>query len=144
MYKIHRVLEKIETRSVLYPVSQRNGKGVTALHIAVTENLRTLALILLENGADPFLATNDGQNPITQVFKTKNTYILDAIVKYNAKKTDAQGDSILHYAARSADEETAKHLVELALSKTQRNISGETPAQMAARWGRPEIAEILK
>lgn len=148
---VHIAVEKHASQKILkmllssgYPVSQRNGKGVTALHIAVTENLRTLALILLENGADPFLATNDGQNPITQVFKTKNTYILDAIVKYNAKKTDAQGDSILHYAARSADEETAKHLVELALSKTQRNISGETPAQMAARWGRPEIAEILK
>lgn len=148
---IHIAVEEnasVSTLSMLlnmgYPVSQRNGQGMTALNIAVTNDTKDLALALLEKNADPYLATNDGQNPITTVFKTKNTYILDAIVKYNKTKTDKQGDNILHYAARYADLETTKHLVELGLNKNLKNISGETPAQMAARWNRNEIAEILK
>jgi hypothetical protein len=127
-----------------YPVSQRNGKGVTALNIAVSDNSKELAMALLERGADPFLASTDGKNPITTVLKTKNTYLLDAIVKYNKNKADMQGDGILHYAARYADEESVKHLLALGLDKSSKNISGETAEKMAARWGRPEIAEILK
>lgn len=127
-----------------YPVSQRNGQGVTALNIAVTDDSKELAMTLLERGADPYLASTDGKNPITTVLKTKNLYLLDAIVKFNKSKTDMQGDGILHYAARYADIETTKHLVALGLDKRQKNISGETAEKMAARWDRPEIAEILK
>lgn len=127
-----------------YPVSQRNGKGMTALNMAVEKNNENLALVLLEYGADPYLSTPTGENALTSVFKTKNFTILDAIVKYNSAKTDRQGDTILHYAARTADKETASHLVAMNLDRTAKNITGETPAQMAERWDRPEIAEILR
>ncbi len=148
---VHIAVEKKVDKSLLsmlldsgYPVSQRNGQGITALNIAVSDNSKELALVLLERGADPFLASADGKNPITTAMKKKNMYLLDAIVKYNRNKTDMQGDGILHYAARYADEETAKHLVALGLDKRAKNISGETAEKMAARWGRPEIAAILK
>ncbi len=127
-----------------YPASQRNGKGMTALNLAVEKNAKTAALILLEYGADPFLATNNGENALTSVFKTKNTEILDAIVKYNRTKSDRQGDGILHYAARTADKDTVRHLMSLKLDPEIKNITGETPADMAMRWGRAEIAELLK
>ena len=127
-----------------YPASQRNGKGLTALNEAVAANEKSLALVLLEYGADPYIATTTGENALTTVFITKNTDLLDAIVKYNATKTDRQGDGILHYASRTADRATVEHLIALKLDKTVRNISGETPAQMAARWGRADIAELLK
>lgn len=127
-----------------YPVSQRNGKGMTALNLAVEDNNESLALVLLEYGADPYLSTSDGENAITSVFKTKNFTILDAIVKYNSEKADRQGDTILHYAARTADKETVSHLVAMNLDRTAKNITGETASQMAERWGRPEIAELLK
>lgn len=127
-----------------YPASQRNGKGLTALNEAVAANEKSLALVLLEYGADPYIATTTGENALTTVFITKNIDLLDAIVKYNATKTDRQGDGILHYASRTADRATVEHLIALKLDKTVRNISGETPAQMAARWGRSDIAELLK
>ena len=111
---------------------------------AVAANEKSLALVLLEYGADPYIATTTGENALTTVFITKNTDLLDAIVKYNATKTDRQGDGILHYASRTADRATVEHLIALKLDKTVRNISGETPAQMAARWGRADIAELLK
>ena len=127
-----------------YPASQRNGQGLTALNLAVAENEKNLALVLLEYGADPYVSTASGENALTTVFKTKNMDLLDAIAKYNSTKADRQGDGILHYAARFAGRDIVEHLLALKLDKSARNISGETPAQMAARWGRSDIAELLK
>ena len=127
-----------------YPASRRNGQGLTPLNEAVANNEKNQALVLLEYGADPYLSTTSGENALTAVFKTKNLELLDAIAKYNATKSDRQGDGILHYAARFADKEIVEHLVSLKLDKSVRNISGETPAQMAERWGRKDIAEILR
>ena len=148
---IHIAVEKHASQKTLlqllnmgYPASQRNGKGMTALNEAVSRNDKYQALALLEYGADPYVSTTTGENALTSVFKNKNTELLDAIVKYNSTKTDRQGDGILHYAARTADKETVEHLISLKLDKNARNISGETPSQMAARWSRPDIAEALK
>jgi len=127
-----------------YPASQRNGKGETALNNAVNKNLNAQALVLLEYGADPYISTPSGENALTAVFKSKNTTILDAIVKYDSTKTDRQGDGILHYAARFADREIVEHLIGQKLDKNARNISGESPSEMASRWGRKDIAELLK
>ena len=127
-----------------YPASQRNGKGLTALNEAVTNNEMEQALALLEYGADPYIATTTGENAITSVFQTKNMELLDAIVKYNSTKSDRQGDGILHYAARTADIEIVEHLSHLKLDKHARNISGETASEMASRWGREDVAELLK
>ena len=127
-----------------YPFSTRNAMGETPLNIAVTKNFTSLALILLENGADPYLETSDGENPVTIVFKTKNNEILDAIVRNNASKTDRQGDGLLHYAAKTADVETVGRLVSFSiLDKAKKNISGETPEKVALRWNRPEVARLL-
>lgn len=148
---IHVAVQKHAGKKILmqllnmgYPASQRNGKGMTALNESVANGEKAQALVLIEYGADPYVATTTGENAVTTVFKTKDMELLDAIVKYNATKTDRQGDGILHYAARNADRQTVEHLLTLKLDKTVRNISGETPAQMAARWGRSDIAELLK
>ena len=148
---IHIAVQKHAGKKILtqllnmgYPASQRNGKGMTALNEAIAAGEKTQALVLLEYGADPYVSTTTGENALTTVFATKNLELLDAIAKYNSTKTDRQGDGILHYASRTADRETVEHLLALKLDKSVRNISGETPAQMAARWGRADIAELLK
>ena len=64
--------------------------------------------------------------------KNGNIEILDAIVKYNARKTDTAGDSILHYAARIGSETQVRHLLDLGLERNVKNLSGETPQAMAA------------
>ena len=127
-----------------YPISQRNGKGMTPLNNAVSSNQKKLALTLLERGADPFVATINGDSALTNAFKNGNVEILDAIVKYNASKTDMAGDSILHYAARMATEVQVSHLLSLGLDRNATNLSGETPSRMAERWNRPTIAELLR
>lgn len=127
-----------------FPVSQRNGKGMTPLYNAVLKNQKKLALTLLERGADPFIATINGDSALTNAFKNGNIEILDAIVKYNARKTDTKGDSILHYASRIANVQQVKHLLESGLERNVTNLSGETPYAMALRWNRKDIAELLK
>lgn len=127
-----------------FPVSQRNGKGVTPLNNAVSGNKKALAKVLLSNGADPFVATISGDSALTNAFKNGNLEILDEIVKYNARKTDVAGDTILHYAARLGTESQVAHLLELGLERDVKNLSGETPSAMAARWNKPKIAELLK
>lgn len=127
-----------------YPVSQRNGKGMTPLNTAVKNGQRELALTLIRSGADPFIATINGDSALTNAFRNGNVEILDAICKYNANDADTAGDTILHYAARMANAAQVSHLLELGLDRMAKNLSGETPAEMAARWNRPEIAGLLK
>ena len=131
-----------------YPINMRNKNGVTPLAIAVTQNLKEHSKILLEKGADPFITDNEKNCPLTIAFdklKTSNDYsIIDNIVKLAGNKTDYQGEGILHYAARIADAKTVQLLVEKGLDKTVRNISGETPQDIAIRWQRKDIANLLK
>jgi uncharacterized protein len=131
-----------------YPVSQRNGKGKTALMEAIENNDKNLAIVLLEKGADPFVAATNGESALSTALKSAGTAagqtILDGIARYNGTRTDMQGDGILHYAARIADAATVSHLLSLGLDRSVKNISGETPADMARRWQRPDIAELLK
>ncbi len=127
-----------------YPANQRNGKGITPLYQAVTTNQRTLVGVLLERGADPFVATTEGDSALLNAIKKKNTSVLDMIVKYCGTKADMQGDTIMHYAARAADADTITHLLSLNIERKTKNLSGETPADMAARWGRSEIAVMLR
>lgn len=148
---VHIAVEKNVTPATLtmlidmgFPVSQRNGKGMTPLYNAVSKNQKKLALTLLERGADPFIATINGDSALTNAFKNGNIEILDAIVKYNARKTDTKGDSILHYASRIANVQQVKHLLESGLERNVTNLSGETPYAMALRWNRKDIAELLK
>lgn len=152
---IHIALENNASTEILdllvqmdYPINMRNKNGVTPLAIAVSKNLNEHSKILLENGADPFITDNEKNCPLTIAFEkllTSNDYaIIDNIVKLAGNKTDYQGEGILHYAARIADAKTVQLLVEKGLDKTVRNISGETPQDIAIRWQRKDIANLLK
>ena len=131
-----------------YPVNTRNKDGVTPLAIAVKKNLNEHSILLLENGANPFISDNEKNCPLTIAFEnlknSKDYSIIDNIVKLAGNKTDYQGEGILHYAARIADAKTVQLLVEKGLDKTVRNISGETPEDIAIRWKRKDIADLLK
>ena len=152
---IHIALENNASTEILdllvqmnYPINMRNKNGITPLAIAVSKNLNDHSRILLENGADPFITDNEKNCPLTIAFEkllTSNDYaIIDNIVKLAGNKTDYQGEGILHYAARIADAKTVQLLVEKGLDKTVRNISGETPQDIAIRWQRKDIANLLK
>jgi len=126
-----------------YPIDQRNGKGLTPLEYAILQNQQVLAKILIKNNADPFVTDNSGECAVTLAFKAESQDILTDMVKTAGAKTDLNGDTILHYAARSADIATVKHLLELGLDRTRRNNANETAYDIAKRWKRMDIAALL-
>ena len=72
-----------------------------------------------------------------------NKQMISNIVKYANSMTDIQGNTILHYAAKTSSVETVKALLSYGIDKNVKNVSGDTPYTIAVRWKRPEIAELL-
>ena len=129
-----------------YPINQRNGKGYTPLQDAIMMKQSALANVLLEHNADPFIFDNAGENAAMAALQKGNEAILDSLIEYVGNKQDIQGETILHYAAKKADEQTVKKLLDssLGLDKSIKNRDGETAYNVAIRWKRSNIADLLK
>lgn len=67
---------------------------------------------------------------------------LDSGVEANAWK-DARGASLLHHAAIWGDEKFANELISRGATISARNENAETPADLAAIWGREALAKTL-
>lgn len=128
-----------------YPFDTRNSDGYTPLNYAIEKNYVKTATILLENGANPFqMIDKKGNNGVTIAFKNKNKTMLSNIVKYAGKKTDIQGNTLLHYAARLSDVEFVQRLISYGLDKNVKNVAGDTAYDIAVRWNHLDIASLLK
>lgn len=129
-----------------YPLDTRNADGYTALNYAIEANDVKTALLLLENGANPFqLVDRKGKNGVSMALEMKNKTMISNIVKYAGDMSDVQGNTILHYAAKSSDEDTIKNLISYGIDKSVKNVSGDTAATIATRWRRPKsICDLLK
>ena len=127
-----------------YPLDTRNADGYTALNYAIEANDVKTALLLLENGANPFqLIDKKGKNGVSIALEMKNKTMISNIVKYAGDMSDVQGNTILHYAAKTCSVETVKTLLSYGIDRNVKNVSGDTPYTIAIRWNRPEIAELL-
>jgi ankyrin repeat protein len=128
-----------------YPVDTRNADGYTALNYAIENDDVKTALVLLENGANPFQQIDKkGKNGISIALEKGNKKMISNIVKYAGKMTDVQGNTILHYAAKTCTPEMVKTLISYGIDKSVKNVSGDTAYTIAVRWRRPEIAALLK
>lgn len=128
-----------------FPFDSRNSLGYTPLSVAVSKNQKDAAVLLLEKGANPFSEINSkGENAVSLSFKDSSGELLGFIVKYAGKKTDVRGNTILHYAARLANEKTVSRLLSLGLDKNAKNVSGETPCDVAVNWKKNSNAALLK
>lgn len=128
-----------------YPVDTRNADGYTALNYAIEANDIKTTNVLLENGANPFqMIDKKGKNGISIALEKKNKTMISNIVKYAGKMTDMQGNTVLHYAAKTSDAEMVKTLISYGIDKSVKNVSGDTAYTIAVRWRRPEIAALLK
>jgi len=128
-----------------YPIDTRNSDGYTALNLAIEANDVDTAKVLLENGANPFqMIDKKGRNGVTIALEKNNSKMIANIVKYAGKLADVQGNTILHYAAKSSSVDTVKSLLSFGLNKNVKNVSGDTPLTIAQRWKRAEVIELLK
>ena len=128
-----------------YPIDTRNADGYTPLAYAIEAEDMNAALVLLENGANPFqMIDKKGRNGVTIALEKNNLELIGNIVRYAGKMTDVQGNTILHYAARMSNEGTVQKLLSFGLDKTIKNVSGDTAFTIATRWRRTNIANLLK
>lgn len=128
-----------------YPLDTRNADGYTALNYAIEADDTANSLLLLENGANPFqMIDKKGKNGVTIALAKDNKTMISNIVKYAGEMTDVQGNTILHYAAKTSSAETVKSLLSYGIDKSVKNVSGDTAYTIAVRWKRPEIATLLK
>jgi len=128
-----------------YPLDTRNADGYTPLNYAIEANDISMAEILLEKGANPFQTIDKkGTNGVTIALEKNNKKMLESIVKYASSLSDIQGNTILHYAAKTSNVETVKLLLSYGISTNIKNVAGDTPYTVAVRWKRPDIAELLK
>ena len=136
------VFEDLVSRG--YPVNSRNRTGTTALQMALEKNNGEAMRILLTAGADPYITDSEGDSVVSIILSEKTGYT-NLLAEYAADKTDSTGDGLLHYAARLSSEDTVTQLRKTQLiDPYAKNIEGETPADIAARWKRPEIQALLK
>jgi len=136
------ILQKIIKKE--YPIDKRNKNGETAILLAAQKNQKENVRTLLAAGADPFVINNQGLSAVAEIFTT-HTELVPIAAEFVLKKTDTLGDGLLHYAAKFADLKTVKDLLAIPeIDIYAKNTAGETAYQVAQRWKRPEIAELLK
>lgn len=128
-----------------FPIDTRNAFGSTPLSIAVAKGDKASASILLTNGANPFTSVDKaGNNAAIIALNNNDINILSDMAKYAGTKSDIQGNTLLHYAARISPPDTIMTLVSYGLDATATNISGETPYDTAIRWKRNDVATALQ
>jgi ankyrin repeat protein len=124
-------------------LSSVDSNGRIPLRLAVDLAAWDLAKILADAGSDPFSTAVDGKTSGKIAIARGNTAIL-AIFSGNAiNAKDPSGNTILHYAARMGKPEAISLLLELGANKSARNISAESPADIAMRWNNRDNAVLL-
>ncbi len=126
-----------------YSPDRRNSEGKTPLLLASQRGAISIVESFLQYGADPYIMDNSGESALSFAIKN-NADILNVIVQLSGTKRDIAGETVLHFAARDADYETVQRLISMGLDRTIKNISGETAYDIALRWGRNDIANLLK
>jgi ankyrin repeat protein len=124
-------------------LSPVDSGGRSPLRLAVDQEYWELAKILADAGADPFTIAGDGKTPGELVIM-KGPGPIRAVFSGKAiGARDSSGNTILHYAARIGNAETISMLLQLGANKSIRNVSSESPADIARRWARMDTLSML-
>jgi ankyrin repeat protein len=124
-------------------VSSVDLDGKTPLHLALEKNKWDHAKLLADAGSNVFAVAGDGKSP-AEIAIAKGREAINAIFSGRAiSALDPTGNSILHYAAHTGAPDIVVLLIDLGASKTVRNISSESPGDVAVKWRRSDIAALL-
>jgi ankyrin repeat protein len=117
--------------------------GRTPLRMAVDLGNWETAKLLADGGSNPFSTAGDGKTP-AGIAIASGPAALRALFSGKAiGSQDAAGNTILHYAAQTGSGELITLLIELGANKNSKNIASESPADIARRWNRADIAALL-
>jgi ankyrin repeat protein len=136
------IIRAIINQGAKINVVDNNGK--TPLRLAIDLENWPAVKTIADSGADPFLAAVDNKSP-AEISFIKGQMCIRAVFSgkaINAK--DSSGNTILHLAARLGSPEIISILYELGANKTIKNTSSESPSDIAVRWNRKEVSELLR
>jgi ankyrin repeat protein len=125
-------------------LSAIDAAGKTPLRLALDQENWSLATLLAEAGSDVFSEAGDGRSPSTMALDKGKNAITALFSGVAIAAKDRSGNTILHYAAQYGTLDEVSQLLGLGADIAAKNISGDTPADVAARWKRPDIANALK
>lgn len=125
-------------------VGVTDAAGKTPLRMAVDLEAWDQIRLLVDAGSDVFAQGADGESPGTAALTKGETAIRALFGGKNIGERDTVGNTILHYAAHRGSPKTVALLLELGAAKNSRNVAGETPADLAKRWGKAEQEALLR
>lgn len=126
-----------------FPINRRNRDGINPILMAVKNGNVDYVKILASAGADPYLTDQRGDSALSLAIKENWDCALE-IIKAVGNQKDSTGYGVLSYGAMYGDVEVVKKILSMGYSKNEKNVAGETPYDVAMRWGKNDVAEILK
>ncbi len=112
----------------------RNKAQDSALHIAVRENYAEQGIVLLDANADIFQYNAKQENPLFLALTAKPSP-LEWFFRPNViAARDANGDSVVHHAARKDLPDGIAYLVSKGATLNVLNLALETPLHTAAKY----------
>jgi ankyrin repeat protein len=121
-----------------------DSNGKTALRLAIDLEQWQSAKLLADAGADPYIAAVDSKTAAEIAFEKGETCIRAVFSGRAISAKDSSENTILHFAARYGNPASINLLMELGANRTLRNISAESPYDIARRWNKTDNADILR
>ncbi|UCC72538.1 MAG: ankyrin repeat domain-containing protein [Gemmatimonadota bacterium] len=120
---------------VLAPLESAAARG----HLEIAE-------FLLEHGADVDLRGNDGNPPLRWAVERGHTDVVNLLLKHGAAldfREELYGRDLLHIAALNGHLDIVRSLVSHDVELNGRDDTGQTPLQLAAKYGHQRVADYL-
>jgi hypothetical protein len=116
----------------------------TSLHAALRAGDRETATRLAKAGADVFARDKAGETPVSLAMAAGIETFKALVTAAGMTVKDRQGNGWLHYAAIAANTDAAAWLLTAGADRTAKNISGETPYDIAMKRAQTELTVLLK
>ena len=120
-----------------------DSNGRIPLRLAVDMSAWAHAKVLSDAGSDPFSVAVDEKTPVEIAIAGGRESIRAVFSGRAINAKDSLGNTALHYAARMGKPETINILLDLGADKNTRNISAESPADIARRWNKHDNVRVL-
>jgi uncharacterized protein len=131
---VERILQEDQTA-----VNAVSPDGFTPLGLACFFNFPTIAMLLVQQGADVNAASQNEMrvSPIHSAVAARNTELVKFLIDHGAdiNATQTGGYTPLHAAAHNGDEELIKFLLEHMADINAMTDSGKTPMELAIASG---------
>lgn len=132
----------------------KTNTGWTPLHLAMRSGDLEMVNLLLGYGAALHIPLPDGTPPLTYAAAQDEQAIVDAILvraetpdaqgkTLDVNATNAEGDTALHVATRSANTSIAISLLVMNADPTIVNKANESPFYYAVRDGLEDLASVM-